>query len=85
MRLNFLILLISYVHDYTWSLVAHVNGVMMHLEELLVQNRPGTSSRLVKIISTQINYATGLMIAFINTVMDLLLGMYISLDGLNEY
>ena len=39
----------SYVHDYTWSLVAHVEGVMMHLEELLVQNRPGTSSRLVKI------------------------------------
>ena len=39
--LNFLILLVSYVHDYTWSLVAHVDGVMMHLEELLVQNRPG--------------------------------------------
>ena len=47
--LNFLILLVSYVHDYTWSLVAHVDGVMMHLEEFLVQNRPGTSSRLVKI------------------------------------
>ena len=47
--LNFLILLVSYVHDYTWSLVAHVYGVMMHLEELLMQNRPGTSSRLVKI------------------------------------
>ena len=25
--LNFLILLVSYVHDYTWSLVAHVDGV----------------------------------------------------------
>ena len=47
--LNFFILLVSYVHDYTWSLVAHVDGVMMHLEELLVQNSPGTSSRLVKI------------------------------------
>ena len=47
--LNFLMLLVSYVHDYTWSLVAHVDGVMMHLEELLVQNRLGTSSRLVKI------------------------------------
>ena len=40
---NFLILLVS------WSLVAHVDGVMMHLEELLVQDRPGTGSRLVKI------------------------------------
>ena len=49
MRLNFLILLVSYVHDYTLSLVAHVDGVMMHLEELLVQDRPGTGSRLVKI------------------------------------
>ena len=47
--LNFLILLLSYVHDYTWSLVAHVDGVMMHLKELLVQNRSGTSSWLVKI------------------------------------
>ena len=47
--LNFLMLLMSYVHDYTWSLVAHVDGVMMHLEEFLVQNRLGTSSRLVKI------------------------------------
>ena len=46
---NFLILLVSYVHDYTLSLVADVDGVMMHLEELLVQNRPGTSPRLVKI------------------------------------
>ena len=34
--LNVLILLVSYVHDYAWSLVAHVDGVMMHLEELLV-------------------------------------------------
>ena len=32
--LNFLILLVLYVHDYTLSLVAHVDGVMMHLEEL---------------------------------------------------
>ena len=47
--LNFLILLVSYVHDYTWSLVAHVDGVMMHLEELPLQDRPGTGSRLVKI------------------------------------
>ena len=47
--LNFLMLLVSYVHDYTWSLVVHVGGVMMHLEELLVQNRLGTSPRLVKI------------------------------------
>ena len=47
--LNLLILLVSYVHDYTWSLVAHIDGVMMHVEELLVQNRPGTNSRLVKI------------------------------------
>ena len=39
----------SYVHDYTLSLVAHVDGVMMHLEELLVQDRPGTGPRLVKI------------------------------------
>ena len=28
--------------------MAHVDGVMMHLEELLVQDRPGTASRLVK-------------------------------------
>ena len=47
--LNFLILLVSYVHDYTWSLVTHVDGVMMHLEEMLVQDRPGTGPRLVKI------------------------------------
>ena len=47
--LNFLILLVSYVHDYTLSLVAHVDGVMMHLEELLVQDMPGTGPRLVKI------------------------------------
>ena len=47
--LNSLILLVSYVHDYTLSLVAHVDGVMMHLEELLVQDRPGTGPRLVKI------------------------------------
>ena len=47
--LNFLILLVSYAPDYTWSLVAHVDVVMMYLEELLVQNRPGTSSRLAKI------------------------------------
>ena len=70
-------LLVSYVHDYTWSLVAHVDGVMMHLEELLVQNRLGTSPRLVKIHFTQINCATGLMTAFISTAMHLLSGIYI--------
>ena len=47
--MNFFNLLVSYVHDYTLSLVAHVDGVMMHLEELLVQDRPGTGPRLVKI------------------------------------
>ena len=39
--LNFLMLLVSYVHHYTWSLVAHVDGVMMHSEELLVQKQAG--------------------------------------------
>ena len=73
--LNVLILLVSYVHDYTWSLVAHVDGVMMHLEELLVQDRPGTGSRLY--ISTQINYVTGLMTASINIVMNLQSDTYI--------
>ena len=29
--------------------MAHVDGLMMHLEELLVQDRPGTGSRLVKV------------------------------------
>ena len=33
----------------TLSLVAYVDGLMMELEELLVQDRPGTGSRLVKI------------------------------------
>ena len=77
--LNFLVLLVSYVHDYTWSLVTHFDGVMMHLEELLVQNRQGTSPRLVKIHfhPDKIINATGLMTAFISTAMHLLSGIYI--------
>ena len=82
----FLILLVSYVHDYTWSFVAHIDGVMLYLEELLVQNRSGTSSRLVKIhfhpdkLCCWLNdcihqYIHGPTVSYI----------YILLDGFNEY